>query len=219
MITPRQRRFLTVGLLALSPLAYLGSMLIEQALPARSNVNTIDDVTAVRIASDYARSRGVDTQGWQSVVGTEKDEKLATLLRHRKPAALEGIFAPVTLRVQLEKANGDRYFRVTLTPRGKVLGFQETRPKFPEAESDAATARAVADSALAQWLGPKPPLTLVFRPPSNSERHVAGTDLHLAGRCARCAQDSRHVSCGPFWQSRYRGALQYRAEWRSASAA
>jgi hypothetical protein len=168
MIGTTRSEWLAIGILALSPLAYLGAMAIERALPERTGVLTIDEAEAVRIATGVARSRQVDTQGWESFVGTENDQKLELLFRKAKPTALEGIAAPSTVRVQLQTENGDRWFRVTLTPRGRVLGFQESKPKKP-VETDAAAARSLADSAMGAWQAANPALHLGYKEPSKSD--------------------------------------------------
>ena len=165
MIQATQREWLVIGMLALSPLAYVGSMAIENALPARNSVAVIGEAEAARIASDFAKSRGVDTQGWNPVVGTESDEKLEILFRKRKPAALAGIVTPTTVRVQLQTDNGNRWFRVTLTPRGKVIGFQEHRPKGSDT-TEAPAAYAVAEAAMRDWWGTNPALAFTLRDPS-----------------------------------------------------
>jgi hypothetical protein len=169
MIKAAHREWLVTGLLALSPLAYIGSMAIERALPARTGVNTIDEAEAARIAGEFARSRQVDTRGWEQVVGTEGDDKLTALFRNRKPAVLAGIAAPTTIRVQLQTGNGDRWFQVTLTPQGRVIGFQESKSKpWPEAIRTEA-ARALAESYLRSLLGPDTPFQLEYRSASDSD--------------------------------------------------
>src|SRR5580700_892337 len=106
MMKAAHREWLLAGLLALSPLAYTGSLLIERALPERTNVATIDEAEALRIASRYAVSLGVDTEGWQSAVGTQSESDLTPFYRRVNPAALQGIAAPSTIEVLLQTANG-----------------------------------------------------------------------------------------------------------------
>jgi hypothetical protein len=169
MMNATQREWLVIALLALSPLAYLGNIAIEQALPARTNLTTIDEAEAVRIAKEFARSRQVDTQGWESFVGTQSDEKMAVLFRKAKLAALEGITAASTVKVHMQTADGARWFRATLTPQGRVIGFQESKPKQP-VTTDFASARVMAESAMRTWLPADSPLLLEYREPSESGR-------------------------------------------------
>jgi hypothetical protein len=160
---------LLIGMLALSPLAYLGSMLIERALPPRTNVATIDEPEALRIATAFALSRQVDTQGWESAVGTESDDDLVAIFRKASPAALEGIASPSTVRVLLQSAKGDQRFRVTLTPQGAVIGFQDIRPKgSPVTATGLEGARAVAESFLRDRLGPNTPFHPEYGQPKES---------------------------------------------------
>ncbi|HEX3748273.1 MAG TPA: SpoIIE family protein phosphatase [Bryobacteraceae bacterium] len=168
MIADAHREWLAIGLLALSPLAYVGSMWIERALPARTVVSAIDATEAVRIASDVARSRQIDTEGWESLVGTDKNDKLVQVFRKLHPASLEGVAAPSTIKVQLQTAGGDRWFRTTLTPQGKAIGFQESKAKNPT-PVDAAGARALAESAMNGWMGSKPSWHLEYRERSGSD--------------------------------------------------
>ena len=167
MMKAAHRDRLAICLLALSPLAYLGSMWIEQALPARAGATTIDEAEAVRVAREFAQSRQVDTQGWDSAVGTENDNKLAVLFRKTKPKALAEIAAPSTLRVQLQTANGTRWFRATLTPQGRVIGFQQSKPEQSPGV-DFAAARAIAEQAMSAWVGPNPALQYEYRESSKS---------------------------------------------------
>ncbi len=167
-MTDTHRGWLAVGMLALAPVAYVGAMAIERALPERIGIATIDEAEAVRIATEVASSRQIDTQGWESLVATQNDDKLALLFRKARPASLEGLAAPSTLRVQLQTGNGDRWFRVTLTPQGRVLGFQESKPKEPVG-TDAGAARALAEQAMDAWVGSNAALHLEYREPKSSQ--------------------------------------------------
>lgn len=169
MMKAVHRDWLVMGLLALSPLAYVGSLLIERALPARTGVNSIDEAEAARIAGEFARSQQVDTQGWESVVGTIGNDKLTALFRKMKPAVLAGIAAPTTIRVQLQTDNGDRWFQVSLTPQGRVIGFQQSKSKPWPVTTDGKTARTLAESFLRSRLGPDNPFQLEYRAPSDDD--------------------------------------------------
>jgi hypothetical protein len=169
MMKAAHREWLLAGLLALSPLAYTGSLLIERALPARTNVATIDEAEALRIAEGFAEGLRMDTQGWQSAVGTQSDSDLAPFFRRANPAALQGIAAPSTIRVLLQTADGDRFLRVTLTPQGSAIGFQRYHPKdAPVTGQDAA--RDLAEAFLRTRLGPGTPFQLNYREPSESSK-------------------------------------------------
>ena len=193
MIQATTREWLVIGMLALSPLAYVGSMAIENALPARSIAGGIGEAEAARIATEFASTRGVDTKGWEAVVGTETDEKLEVLFRKRRPAALEGIAAPSTIRVQLQTDNGNRWFRVTLTPSGKVIGFQESRPK-DAGNIDEATAAAAAEAAMRERWGADPVLRLTLRDPSKKTRPAGSARTPGARTFPACATPRRRFA-------------------------
>jgi hypothetical protein len=168
MMPEVHRQWLLAGILALSPLAYLGSMLIERALPARTNLATIDEAEALRIARGFAESRQIDTRGWRSAVGTESDDDLVAVFRRRSPAALEGIASPSTIHVLWQTVQGDRSFGVTLTPLGRVIGFAESKSKEKPVTTDPESARALAETFLRARLAPDTPFHLEFVEPKRS---------------------------------------------------
>lgn len=168
MIKAGHRNSLIIGMLALSPLAYIGSLLIERALPPRLDVSSIPQADAIRIARDFATSRGIDTGGWQSAVATQSSGDLVPVFR-RNPGPLTSITSPSTLRVMLQDSNKNRSLRVDLTPHGRVIAFQESKIKHDLAPADRETARAAAESFLRGWLGSNTSFDLQYRKPSTAD--------------------------------------------------
>ncbi|MEI9971503.1 MAG: hypothetical protein WDO73_05245 [Ignavibacteriota bacterium] len=141
------------------------------------------------------------------MVGTQHDDDLALLFRKKQPAALQGIVAPSTIRVQLQTDNSDRWFRVTLTPQGKVVGFQETKPKDAETVA-ASAAHDVAESAMSAWWGPTPALPFRYREPSKSSDTSKDRTFTWRGGRAGSEGCHGHLSRRDVWRSRGRGAHQ-----------
>ena len=181
-------------MLALSPLAYVGSMAIENALPARNSVAVIGEAEAARIASEFAKSRESTRRAGRPWSAPSPTKSSRSCSARRKPAALAGIVAPTTVRVQLQTDNGNRWFRVTLTPRGKVIGFQERRPKRSRYHRSPPLPIAVAEAAMRDWWGTNPALAFTSARSLEEERQQPGTHLYLARRQSQACRTPRHPS-------------------------
>src|SRR5450755_1237443 len=115
---PFSRQAGWVAVLALSPLCYLASFYLVGKLPVYSRISTIDREQAIRLATDFAATRGLDVRGWSPSMGADKDKNVVIVLRHPHPAALEQVTGPSVVTVLFRSPQAGDWFRVQLTPQG-----------------------------------------------------------------------------------------------------
>jgi hypothetical protein len=168
MTLSRHAGWIWAGILALSPMAYMGSLLVERKLPARVGVTAIDEAEAIRIATQFAESQQIDTQGWEVAAGTNTDADLAALFRLGPPPVLEGFAAPSRIRVRMQTAKQDRSLLVELTPQGVVVAFQKDRPK-QQPPADQASARAAAEAFKRVRMGSNSPFQWEYTAPAKPD--------------------------------------------------
>jgi hypothetical protein len=100
----RHSRLIWLGVIALSPLAYFGSLMVERALPGHNTVAAIDEAQALRIGRQFAESIHFDIQGWEQGVGSSNNEDLEAVVHDHDVAALTQISSPVKIRLSFETA-------------------------------------------------------------------------------------------------------------------
>lgn len=147
-------------MLALSPLAYLGSFYLVKMLPSRNSAITINRERAIQAALQFAETRHIDARGWPATVGAQKDKDISLVLAHVRPPALEQVTAASVVAVRFRSPSSDQWLRVLLTPSGRVIGFSINELwGHPVVVSDAA-AENIASSFLRDFLGPSAPFEL-----------------------------------------------------------
>jgi serine phosphatase RsbU (regulator of sigma subunit) len=151
---PFTRRAGWVAVLALSPLAYLGSFYLVKMLPSRNSVITINRERAIQAALQFAETRHIDARGWATTVGASQPKDVAVVLPHVRPPALDQVTAAAIATVRFRSSSSDQWFRALLTPTGRVVGFSGNEPEGNPAALGDAAAEAIAVSFLRDFLGP-----------------------------------------------------------------
>jgi MFS family permease len=162
-ISIRPRWTVWFAVLATSPLAYLGSIWFESRLPNRMESKFRRD-DAIQAATRFAAARHIDTTGWRASLGlTQSHKELAVVLRTAPSPLLESVATPLPVQVLLQSPDGSRWLRAQVTPRGRVVGFQQNDPPGDTRAVDEATARVIAEAAVRERLGPDSPFLLEYK--------------------------------------------------------
>ncbi len=160
----RSRNAVHLAVLAATPLAYLGAIWLGSRLP-RQDLTVVQRDTALAAVTRFAAARHIDTAGWRPYlagVHSERDE-LALVLRHAPSPLLESVATPVPLHVLMQSPDSRRWLRATVTPRGRVVDFQQNDPPGETRPVDEAAARTMAEGILRQRLGPDTRFALAYK--------------------------------------------------------
>ena len=150
---PFASRAAWIAVLALSPLAYLGSFYLAKSLPSQNSPFTLGRDRAIQIALDFARSHHIDAQGWAVTIGTQKDDEMSEVLAHVRPPALEQVASSSPVTVRFRAPSSEEWIRVVLTPAGRVTGFSINEPGGDMPLTSDAEAEQAATSFLRDFLG------------------------------------------------------------------
>lgn len=157
---PFSRRAVWIAALVLSPLTYLGSFYLAKMLPGRNSVITINREKAIQYALQFAEARHIDARSWLPAVGAEKHKEVAVLFAHVRPPVLEEVTAPSVVKVRFRAPEAGKWFRVDLTPTGRVVGFYSSVHAETQASINDDAAQSIAISFLRDFLGPRAPFDL-----------------------------------------------------------
>ncbi len=157
------RRVAWLAILVSSPLAYVGSIRLENRLPNQNIVPPFTREQAIEAARKFADTLRIDTRGWRADVGIDQNDKsndLASVLQHVRVPALDPVATPAPLAVLLRAPQPGGWLRATVSPLGHVVAFQMNDPpgKLPPVEE--AAARDAARFFLSERLGPNSPFVL-----------------------------------------------------------
>jgi serine phosphatase RsbU (regulator of sigma subunit) len=127
VLTPRAG-ILWLLFFTLFPLAYVGGVVLElnQERPARIE-GAQDRMSAIRIASQFAKSKGYDVTGWHEyAVASTHDNLLAYYESSKQPEALAASLIAPARELQVLFRSGDlsHEFRVYLSMTGQVTGYE-----------------------------------------------------------------------------------------------
>ena len=114
-------------LLILSPFAYFAGLELYRQFDATYQIKfKLDRAQAIATARQYARSKGVETEGWKSFCKIDTDNNLYFYYRIKgeQNSAQAQAFAPaVTIRILLLAPGNKENMQVWLAPDGSVSGF------------------------------------------------------------------------------------------------
>lgn len=131
VVSPRTR-MLWVLFFLLFPLAYVGGVVLQMAeeRPARID-GSADRAAAIRIAQQFAASKGFNVSGWQQyAIAKTNDNWLAYYDEAKQPdLAAAGRLTPARqLEVLFRTPDSSREFRVFLSLTGRVTGYDSGKP-------------------------------------------------------------------------------------------
>jgi serine phosphatase RsbU (regulator of sigma subunit) len=158
-VLSRGRRYAWIAILALSPAAYFGAAALENRLPHQPKA-TIERERAIAIARQFAAGRLPDTAEWSPSVQSEDNDAIATALERTRTPGIDRIAAAKTVQVKLT-ASTNRWITVHLTPAGRVVGFDSSKPdkgSRPIPPEDGA--RTIAEQYLRAAIGSDSPFDL-----------------------------------------------------------
>lgn len=154
------RRPVWILVLALSPLAYLGSFYLSAKLGGLKHVTSPNFQQAVAIAQREAAERHVDTEGWSSSISVIEHKGLQFALEHNTNPALHQLATGSEIHVRLRSPDAHQWFRVQMAPDGRVLGFSQNDPPATPPAITENEARTIAEAAVRSFLGPSSGLQL-----------------------------------------------------------
>jgi hypothetical protein len=163
-VNPGTMRLTTAAwvlLLALSPLAYIGSAYLEMRISKAARPISINRASAIHLATEFAEARQNAIKGWTPLVtGTRQDA--ARVLKRTPLPEQERFAAPIAAQVTFQEPKGSRSFQVDLAPDGRVLAFDDHVSPNSSIGVEESAERAVAERDLHEWLGAAPPFPLEF---------------------------------------------------------
>ena len=151
---PFSGRTAWIGVLVLSPLAYVGSYYVAKQLPSRNGAITINRDRAIRTALQFAATRNIDARDWAVTLNSQKQDDISEVLAHVRPPALEQVTAASIVTVRFRSPASKDWFRVLLTPTGRLVGFSISEPDGRPATISDADAEKIAWPFLRDLLGP-----------------------------------------------------------------
>jgi hypothetical protein len=154
ILVGKMRWFWTVFLL-LSPLAYLaGIWLTVKYDPNARAIISVNRQQAIAIASDFARSKGINISGWNSLCHFKINNELFFYYRLEPNAEREKarVIAPaMMIGVLFRSSTGTENFEVEMTNSGQVLGFEHKLSQSGEGkDTGEPEAKRIAQEALQQ---------------------------------------------------------------------
>jgi hypothetical protein len=163
------RRYAWIAILALSPAAYFGAAALENRLPHQPKANTIERDRAIALARQFAAGVRPESAQWPPSVQGDDDDPVSKVLEAKHTPGIDRVHAAKTIRVKLTGTT-NRWITVELTPAGRVVGFESSKPdKGSRPILSEEAARAVAEQYLSGVIGPDPPFALRPAPAKNTD--------------------------------------------------
>ncbi|HMY74550.1 MAG TPA: hypothetical protein PLQ88_22210, partial [Blastocatellia bacterium] len=156
-ILSRQARNITLTLLLLSPLAYLGGIWLLLKYDAQSQGGlAIDRAQAIQIASGVAASKGINLTNWSSICWIKADNDLhyyQQLPGNAESEMARKVYPASRVAVLFRTPDRDEVFEVEMAMDGRVIAYSYRTPKFADAEDPGEPeARKIALEALQRRL-------------------------------------------------------------------
>ncbi len=112
----------------LFPAAYIAGIMLEMAEDSPARISGAKDrVASIRVAQQFAATKGFDVAGWRRYVVVETNEDLLAYYASQGKPTMAGVslLAPArVIEVMFRPADKSNDFRVYLSLTGRVVGYQ-----------------------------------------------------------------------------------------------
>ncbi len=172
----RKSRWVWIALVALSPIAYiLGAKIVSKYDSIAQAHFTYDRTEVSEIAARFAKEKGLDVTGWETLVHTRVHNLLLVYFRN-KPGAdadrLKALGPPLSTFVLFRSPDRNQHIEVRVGPEGRVVGYSR-KLAADASPNDPGEARSleIARATLSSWLLPDEQSRLIG--PETKEQRAA----------------------------------------------
>ncbi len=125
-------RWFWIAFFCLSPLAYVGGVLLEDRVAENLRLGlTLDRNAAIKRAIEFAESKGIATDEWDSFLMAEGNDTLHTYYTHfagDQADTLRSLKPELTAKVLLKSDSENRNITIEMAPDGRVIEFLRGDP-------------------------------------------------------------------------------------------